>query len=103
MLVDLGAAGFSARLPLLFASGRPVILADRSVESWFYWEMQPWVHYIPGGSTPESILTAVQWTIDHADDARRIGETGRTYAQTHLTADAAIRRCATLLWNASVS
>jgi hypothetical protein len=99
VLADLGAGGFSARLPLLIASGRPVVLADRNVESWFYWDLQPWVHYIPGGSTPKSIFDAVQWTFAHPTEANRIGENGRAYAQEHLTRDAVIKRCANLLWN----
>lgn len=99
VLVDLGAAGFSARLPLLFASGRPVILAKRNVETWFYWDIEPWVHYIPGGETAKDVFNAIQWTFRYPDLARQIGENGRAYAQEHLTREAVVRRCACLLWN----
>jgi len=101
VLVDLGAGGFSARLPLLFASGRPVILADRTYESWYYWDgtMMPWVHYIPGGSTPKSIFDAVSWTLANPEQAEAIGKRGQNYAKEHLTHDAAVKRCAKLLWN----
>lgn len=103
VLADLGAGGFSARLPLLLASGRPVILADRVFEAWFYWDagFQPWVHYIPGGSTPASVFDACRWSFDNKDEAAKIGERGREYALQNLTHDAAVRRCATLLWNFS--
>lgn len=101
VLVDLGAGGFSARLPLLFASGRPVIVADRNQESWYYWDgtMVPWVHYIPGGSTPKSIFDAVSWTCEHPYEAAQIGKRGQEYAMRYLTHDAAVKRCAKLLWN----
>lgn len=100
VLVDLSAAGFSARLPLLLASGRPVILADRNHEAWFYWDgtLQPWVHYIPGGSTPDSIYTACKWTFENPEKAEEIGRCGREYAKTYLTHEAAVKRCAELLW-----
>lgn len=100
VLADLGAAGFSARLPLLLASGRPVILADRTCEAWFYWDskFQPWVHYIPGGSTKESIHKACRWTFDNEEEAARIGKRGQEYALQNLTHDAAVKRCARLLW-----
>lgn len=86
VLVDLGAGGFSARLPLLLASGRPLILAERTYESWFYWEesFQPWVHYIPGGSTSKSIIEAIHWTFLHSEQAKEIGFRGQEYAKTIL-------------------
>lgn len=90
--IDLGAAGFSARLPLLFASGRPVILLERPCEAWFYWEMTPWVHYIP--TTQQGLLETVQWTVDHPEEADRIGRQGQAYAREYLTYDAVVRRCA---------
>lgn len=103
VLIDLGAGGFSARLPLLFASGRPVILADREFESWFYWDgtLQPWVHYIPGGHTVDSIEKACKWTFENQEEARKIGERGREYAKTYFNQDAIIKYCAKVLWNYS--
>lgn len=95
VLVDLGAGGFSARLPLLFASGRPVILLERHCEAWFYWDMKPWVHYIP--STEAGLLEAVNWSHDHPKESEIIGKQGQAYAKEHLTYEAVIRRCADLL------
>lgn len=100
VLIDLGAGGFSARLPLLLASGRPVLLADRKYENWFYWDgtLRPWVHYIPAGSTPESVFHAVLWTFQHPEEAKKIGENGQLYAKQYLTHDYAVKRYAELLW-----
>ena len=95
VLIDLGAAGFSARLPLLFASGRPVILLERSVESWFYWEMTPWEHYIP--CTEDTLLERVTWTVEHPEEAAAIGRRGQAYALEWLTHDAVVHRCAQCL------
>jgi hypothetical protein len=100
-LVDLGAGGFSARLPLLFASGRPVILADRQWESWFYWNntLRPWIHYIPGGSTAETVREAVEWLFANPEEAEAIGRRGQQYALEHFTYESVLKRCANLLWN----
>jgi glycosyltransferase involved in cell wall biosynthesis len=85
---------------LLFASGRPVVVASRTFESWFYWDttLKPWVHYIPGGSSPESILRAVKWTVENPGRAEEIGRAGQAYAKEMLTYDCALKRYAKLLW-----
>jgi hypothetical protein len=99
VLIDMGAGGFSGRLPLLFASGRPLILTTRRLENWFYWNgtLIPWVHYIPCDGSKTGILEAVDWTFSHKEEANQIGLQGQDYARTYLTHDAAIRRCAEIL------
>lgn len=99
VLMDLGAAGFSARVPLLLASGRPLILAERAEEAWYYWDgsLQPWVHYIPCKATPEAVLEAIEWTDTHREEADAIGRRGRAYAQTYLTREAVLERVAMAL------
>lgn len=97
VLIDLGAGGFSARLPLLFASGRPVILVERVCEAWFYWDMTPWVHYIPSPATEAGLLETVRWTESHPEEAAAIGRRGQSYALEWLTYDAVLRRCADVL------
>jgi hypothetical protein len=57
--------------------------------------MTPWVHYIP--ATKDGLLQAVEWTRDHPEEAEAIGKRGQAYALEHLTHDAVIRRCATVL------
>lgn len=104
VLIDLGALGFSARLPLLFASGRPVILTGRREEAWFYWDgtLRPWEHYIPCGVdgreiTEDDIMTSVSWTFKNPEAAERIGRSGRKYALEHFTRDAAVAKIGKML------
>jgi hypothetical protein len=105
VLIDMPGIGFSARLPLLLASGRPVILVGRPHEAWFYWDgsLVPWEHYIPcgpkdGWGFAESDLEeAVRWTFFHPDEAAAIGRRGRDYAVSRLTRSAAVSRIAGML------
>lgn len=105
ILLDFGGAGFSARIPLLFASGRPVILVGRPEEAWFYWDgsLVPWVHYIPCGPKDGSGLTEIviektlEWTFDNRELCEQIGRNGRAYALVNLTRSAAVRRIAGML------
>jgi hypothetical protein len=105
VLIDFGGLGFSARIPLLLASGRPVVLVGHPQEAWFYWDesLVPWVHYIPCGSKDgsdvgeEKIREALSWTFDNRDACSEIGARGREYAERNLTHSAAVERIGSML------
>lgn len=105
VLIDFGGVGFSARIPLLLASGRPVIIVGHPEEAWFYWDATfvPWVHYIPCGSKDGSdisenlIFEAVQWTFENSLECENIGRRGRLYAQKYLSRSAAVKRIGEML------
>lgn len=105
VLIDFGGMGFSARIPLLLASGRPVVLVGHPQEAWFYWDgsLKPWVHYVPCGSadgsdvSEEKIYEAIIWTFDNGRLCAEIGARGREYAEHHLTHAAALERIGILL------
>jgi hypothetical protein len=100
VLVDFGGVGFSARLPLLLASGRPVVVAGRPQEAWFWWDgsLRAWEHYVPCGSkdgadlTESSFERALEWTFENREEAAEIGRRGMEYALANLTRSAAVRR-----------
>lgn len=99
VLIDFGGNGFSARIPLLLASGRPLIIVNRPEEAWFYWDgsLIPWVHYIPCGTSKDKILEAVKWTFDNRDKAAQIGRAGREYAKKHLSQKVIIEKIGKML------
>ena len=105
VLIDFGGLGFSARIPLLLASGRPVILVGHPQEAWFYWDgsLVPWVHFVPCGSLDGSdvneraILDAIRWTFENRDECAKIGAGGREYAMRFLTRSAAVERIGRML------
>jgi len=99
ILIDLTANGHSGRLPLLLATGRPIIATDRKYEQWFWFDgsFQPWIHYIPSAETAEGMLQAVNWTVENPEKAESIGKAGQEYAKTHLRRQNAIDRMGRLL------
>lgn len=105
VLIDFGGVGFSARIPLLLASGRPVVLVGHPEEAWFYWDgsLVPWVHYIPCGSkdgkdvSENSIFEALQWTFQNPSESEDIGRRGRLYALRYLSRTAAVSRIGEML------
>ena len=107
VLIDFPGCGFSARLPLLLASGRPVIIFGRPLEQWYYWsdEFIPWEHFIPCGNkdgsgiTENTILESVQWTFDNKEKAEDIGKKGQEYAIKNFSKNAIIEKIGSILVN----
>jgi hypothetical protein len=105
VLIDFGGAGYSGRIPLLLASGRPLIIVGHPEEAWFYWDgsMTPWVHYIPcgdksgNGISKEDILNAIKWTFDNRKKAAEIGKAGQEYAKKYLSQEAVIKKIGKIL------
>ena len=107
VLIDFPGCGFSARLPLLMTSGRPVIVFGRPLEQWYYWsdEFIPWEHYIPCGNkdgsgiTEDAILESVQWTFDNKEKAENIGKNGQEYAIKNFNKKTIIEKIGSILVN----
>ena len=105
VLIDFGGAGFSARIPLLLASGRPVILVGHPQEAWFYWDgsLVPWKHYIPCGPhdgkdlKEEDIESVIEWTFKNLKSCEEIGVCGQEYAKKYLTRDAVIKKISNIM------
>ena len=101
-LVDLPAAGFSARLPFLLASGRPLIIVERPQEQWFYWDVDgegisPWVHYVPSAATTDGLAAAWMWIQDHPADAHAMAARAQHYVLYNLSTEVVLCRFATRL------
>ena len=104
-LVDVRGFGHSGRLPLLLATGRPVIITTRKYEQWFYHDgtFQPWVHYIPSGEkygelfSHDELVKSVKWVIEHPEEAAQIGKNGQEYAKKYLTRETILKRIGDIL------
>ena len=97
-LLDVPGGGFSGRLPFLLATARPVIVVERTVEQWYFWEgLRPWVHYVPAAATTASLEAAWQWVRDHRAEAAAIGARAQRFVLQNLSTDAVHCRVARVL------
>jgi hypothetical protein len=87
-LLDAPGYGFSARLPVLIASGRPVIVIDRPLENEILWRLRPWVHYIPCAESVEALGCAARWVMENPEAAAAIGREGQAAVLPMISVDA---------------
>ena len=89
-LLDVEGAGWSGRLKMLFHSQRPVLLQDRPWTEYYFDWLKPFEHYVPIARDLSDLHERVLWLNNHPDEARRIAQSGLTFARTHLTRSAAV-------------
>lgn len=87
VLIDIQGIGHSGRIPYLLATGRCVIIQERQVEQWYYWNdtLIPWVHYIPVKEDLSDLKKIIDWTFDNKDKCKTIGENGYKYVEKYLS------------------
>lgn len=72
-LVDVEGRGYSARVKLLLASGRPLILVDRPYVEWYMSEFVAGTHYISVRRDLSDFREKVEWLATHDAEARTLG------------------------------
>ena len=73
-LVDVEGRGYSARVKLLLASGRPLVLVDRPYIEWYVPEFTAGTHYIRASRDLNDFREKVEWLAMHPDAAQTIGK-----------------------------
>lgn len=94
--VDLPAIGYSGRLPLLLHSGRPVLLVDRVMRTWYRdpahnGALTPWEHYIPVDSGLLHLVPRAQTVLAGSNGTAHIGRRAQAFARRVLTLRTAVR------------
>ena len=91
--VDVKGAGFSARVPLLMHTGRPLLYVWRDRASGHFrrrcfcesaWKR--YHHYIPVASDASDILQQAKWALSNMKETDRIALAALSYARCYLTA-----------------
>jgi len=107
-MLDLSAAGYSGRLPLLLHSRRPVLIAARTGNkstdlTWYAPKLVAWKHYIPVRADLSDLVDKASWVLDEKNvlEAGRIAEQAKLHAEQHLTLKAAQRGWADVLLSMS--
>jgi len=89
-LIDVEGVGFSARLKLLFFSGRPVFLQDRPWREFYFDRLEPFEHYIPVRRDLSDLSARLDWAEANPLECSRIAANAQAFARRHLTREAAI-------------
>ena len=93
-LVDMGGIGWSARVPLILHSGRPMLYVDRNVTTFYNEEphaMVPWRHYIPVAADLSDLPRKARWVLENPSASESIAMRAKMLAQRHFTLTAAIQ------------
>jgi len=93
-LFDAIPNGYSGRIPLLLATGRPVMIQHRKIEQWYFYNNTfiPWTHYIPVKEDLSDLDTQVNWLFNNPEKAEQIGKAGQQYVLQYLSYDKILDR-----------
>ncbi|KAJ7147536.1 glycosyl transferase family 90-domain-containing protein [Mycena crocata] len=83
-LLDVDGNTFSGRFLSLLRSGS-LVFKSTVFEEYFNDLIRPYEHYIPVKPDLSDLIQKVQWAMTHDDEAHRIQETGRLFAQRVMT------------------
>jgi hypothetical protein len=74
------------------------VQSEHGLVQWYYDRLKPWIHYVPVKSDLSDLEEIVSWVLDHDDQARKIGQAGREFANSmdfNSEMDAAVGRLIT--------
>jgi len=71
-LVLLPGNDIASGLSWYFASNSVVLMPKPHLEHILYFEIYPWVHYVPLENDPADILLKLKWVLDHPQEAQII-------------------------------
>jgi len=84
VLIDMQGRGFSSRLKLLLFCRRPLLIQDRPWHEYYFFDLKPFVHYIPVQEDLSDLSSRLDWIDAHKAEADAIALEGQRFAQTRL-------------------
>tara|TARA_Y100000389_G_C17411550_1_gene491222 strand:+ start:6 stop:917 length:912 start_codon:yes stop_codon:yes gene_type:complete len=91
-LIDIPGQGWSARLQTLMFSNRPMIIVKpHFCEHWFY-DLEPWKHYIPLKSDLSDLSNIITWCFENEGVAQQIAKNALEYAKRNLKREHEVSR-----------
>mmetsp|Transcript_65383 Transcript_65383/g.108641 ORF Transcript_65383/g.108641 Transcript_65383/m.108641 type:complete len:459 (-) Transcript_65383:77-1453(-) len=79
-----GTQEWADRLKLLLHLGSVVLIQELWCQEYYFWMMQPWVHYVPVSTRLEDLAATVLWLREHEEESQQIAAAGQRFAQDHL-------------------
>ncbi|MEX0426799.1 glycosyl transferase family 90 [Nocardioides sp. DS6] len=91
-LIDVEGRGYSGRVKLLLHSGRPLFIAKRPWNEWWFTELEPFKEYIPVRRDLADLVEQLNWADSHPREALEIARRAQDFAQRILTRASVLRR-----------
>jgi len=91
-MLDLQGNGYSGRTKLLLHTKRTLFYQTRKFHEYWFWRMEPFVHYIPVAEDLSDMGEKFEWAECHPEDCTRIAEDGYKFALENLKRSDAVDR-----------
>ena len=99
-LVDIRGIGWSARVPMILHSGRPLLYVERNITAFYNVRphaIQAWEHYIPVRADLSDLNKQAHWVLQNPEQSQAIAERAQALARAHFTYEAAVATLARTL------
>jgi len=84
-LVSIDGNTFASNFWWQLLSNCAVMKGDSGYLEWFYKGLKPYVHYLPYSPDLSDFEMKITWLRTHDDEAKKIADQGRVFAQEHLS------------------
>ena len=91
-LIDIEGHGYSGRVKYLLHTGRPLFYQARPWNEYFFFDMEPFVHYIPVEREFSDFYEKLEWAMDNEEECIKIGKNAQEFALKNLRRQNAIDR-----------
>lgn len=91
-MLDLEGRGYSARMKFLFHTNRVVFYQARKFNEYWFWDLEPFVHYIPVKEDLSDMEEKFSWADGNPDECSRIAKNAYDFALSNLKRSDAVKR-----------
>ena len=89
-LIDVRGWGWTDRVKLLLAMGRPLLLVDRPFREFYFDDLKPMVHFVPVKEDLSDMIEKIEYLDDNPDVVSSIVNNAREFTKEHFSKDAII-------------
>lgn len=90
-LIDIRGWGWTDRVKLLLAMGRPLLLVDRPFTEYYFDKLKPNVHYVPIKEDLSDLIEKIEYLDTHANTYNEIVNNARQFTKDNFSKDEVVR------------
>ena len=98
-MLDLQGNGYSGRTKFLLHMNRTLFYQSRTLHEYWFWNMKPFVHYIPVAEDLSDMEEKFDWAEAHPEECLKIASEGQKFALDNLKRTDAVERLKTIFIN----